>query len=612
MKTSRWIMLSMGFAVAFFIAALGGCGGGGGSGGTPAAVVNAPEQVTVDGGRARITVTWSGVGGATSYNIYYAASTPVTPATATKVAGVGSPQTIRDLTNGTRYYAVVTAVGASGESAVSKEISAVAADPAPPLAPLNIHADAGSGQMTVSWDASDGATSYNLYYGTSATVTKTTGTKITGVTSPSVVTPLTSGTPYYVIVTAMNAVGESADSFHASATPSPTPPPVAPANLQAALSPTDPTQVVLTWTASAGATSYNLYHGSSWGVTKATGTVVNNVSSPYTMSGLPLNKASFFVVTAANAAGESTTSPQAAATPRASTIAVANDRMVSIPAGSFLFGDSNDAAGANAITYALPVKNLSIGGFCIDRYETTHDLWKTVYDWATDPARGANIYTFDNPGRSGADGLGTDMPVTTVSWYDTVKWLNARSEMEGLTPAYYTDAGRATVYRTGRVNLTNAMVDWTGTGYRLPTEAEWEKAARGGLAANRWPWGNDPAELGLVNPTIANYNEGRATSVGVYLPNGYGLYDMAGNVWEWVWNWWVDDYNHASLVATDPLGPDTPIAVDKELRVRRGGGYAYGVRYLRNAERMGRVPTYIATYFGFRAVRSAAVPGTCP
>ena len=79
MKTSRWVMLTKSLAVSLLLAALGGCGGGGGGGGTTAATApSAPEQITVDGGRARITVTWSGVSGATSYNIYYSATTPAT------------------------------------------------------------------------------------------------------------------------------------------------------------------------------------------------------------------------------------------------------------------------------------------------------------------------------------------------------------------------------------------------------------------------------------------------------------------------------------------------------------------------------------------------------
>lgn len=563
-------------------------------GGKVVVVLDAPEQLTVDGGRARITVVWSAVNGATSYNIYYSDQSPVNVATATKVAGVGSPQTIRNLVNGTRYYVVVTATGPSGESGPSKEISAVPADPAPPLAPQNVHADAGSGQITVTWDPSDGATSYNLYFGVDNTLTQANGTKVAGVTSPHVLAGLGDDTTYFVIVTAMNAVGESGDSFYVSARPSAAPPPIAPVGVQAALDPLDPEKVVVSWGASAGATRYNIYHGNAPGVSKTTGTAVNNVTSPHVMTGLPLNAASYIVVTAANAAGESGESLQVSATPRDAVILPPNARMVTIPGGNFLFGDSNDS-----IAYAKPVKDIHVSTFRIDRYEVTYDLWKSVYDWAV-----LNGYTFDNPGQKGSERIGTDMPVTRVNWYDAVKWLNARSEMEGLAPVYFTDSAHTVVYRSGQSDLASDKADWSATGYRLPTEAEWEKAARGGLVAKRYPWGDDPADPNLIPNTQANYTAGRTSSVGVYPANGYGLYDMAGNVWEWTWNWWVNDYTHPSVVAIDPVGPDAPIAVDMGVRVRRGGGIAYGPTYLRNAERVGRVPTYTAPYFGFRAVRS--------
>jgi formylglycine-generating enzyme required for sulfatase activity len=240
--------------------------------------------------------------------------------------------------------------------------------------------------------------------------------------------------------------------------------------------------------------------------------------------------------------------------------------------------------------YALPVRTVSLSGFHMDRYEVTYDLWKAVYDWAL-----VNGYDFSaTAGRNGSFGIGTNMPVTNVSWYDAVKWLNARSEREGRTPAYYTDATQTAVYRTGKLDLPAGAVRWTGNGYRLPTEAEWEYAARGGLAGMRYPWGN------TLTSADGNYDRGGSTSVGVYPANGYGLHDMAGNVWEWTWNWSSSDYASDPDGATDPRGPAAGT-----MRVRRGGSYTYGERYLRCFERMFRVPEYVGVYFGFRAVTGA-------
>ena len=556
-----------------------------------------PAQLAVDGGSARVTVAWSAVEGATAYNVYYSTAPGVTKTSGTKISGYASPYVVRNLNNGIPYYVVVTAVGSTGESVVSKEKTATPAVVSPPLAPLNPRAEAGSGQIVVRWDASDGATSYNLYHAAVAGVTKASGTKVTGVNSPYTLTPLASDTARYAVVTAVGAAGESGESFEVTATPSPTTPPPAPANVRAALDGTDPGKVVLNWNASDYATKYTVYYGSAWGVTKQTGTRIDNVTSPYTISGLTRDKAAYFVVTASNGNGESADSAQVAATPRTAALPAFGQRMVPIPSGSFQMGDNLDA-----ITYAQPVITVAVSSFYIDRFETGYDLWKQVYDWAV--ARG---YAFDRPGTDGFDvpAIGTDMPVTAVSWYDTVKWLNARSEMEGQRPAYYTDVGRTSVYRSGQTDLTNAMVDWAACGYRLPTEAEWEKSSRGGLAGKRYPWGDDPADPNLVGIALANYNMGRTTSLGVYPVNGYGLHDMAGNVWEWTWNWWTDDYS--ALSANDPHGPEinpVPYDVLHYLRVRRGGGMAYGPAYLRNAERVGRLPTYTARYFGFRSARS--------
>jgi fibronectin type 3 domain-containing protein len=142
----------------------------------------------------------------------------VSKSTGTQIAGASSPYAHTGLSNGTAYYYVVTAVNGAGESAESAEVG-VTPQVSAPAAPAGVSATAGNGQVTLSWSAVTGATSYNLYFSTSTGVTKTTGTKITGVTSPYTHTGRTNGTTYYYVVTAVNAGGESAESAQVSATP---------------------------------------------------------------------------------------------------------------------------------------------------------------------------------------------------------------------------------------------------------------------------------------------------------------------------------------------------------------------------------------------------------
>ncbi|MBF0551373.1 MAG: SUMF1/EgtB/PvdO family nonheme iron enzyme [Deltaproteobacteria bacterium] len=272
--------------------------------------------------------------------------------------------------------------------------------------------------------------------------------------------------------------------------------------------------------------------------------------------------------------------------------------MVLIPAGEFSMGDPySEGYGTE-----LPVHKVYVSAFYIEKHPTTGTQWKDVYDWAT-----AHGYVFDNTGAAKADGH----PVHDVSWYDVVKWLNARSEKEGRTPAYYTDAVQATVYRTEKTDITKDMVKWTSNGYRLPTEAEWEKAARGGLAGQHYPW---PSRGGTYSANIdcskANYvacGKGGTTPVGTYNANGYGLYDMAGNVWEWVWDWYDGGwYSKAGATSGDTRGPDSG-----SYRINRGGGWTDDANDLRCS---GRVNCYDYPYFsdfdlGFRAVLGAGPKG---
>lgn len=272
--------------------------------------------------------------------------------------------------------------------------------------------------------------------------------------------------------------------------------------------------------------------------------------------------------------------------------------MVYIPAGVFQMGDNLDG-----MTNAMPVHNVQVDGFFMERFEVSKELWMTVKTWSA-----GNGYD-DFP-----DGFaGPGHPVCATTWYAAVKWCNARSEKEGLTPVYYTDDAQTVVYRTGNLDLANAKVKWNANGYRLPTEAEWEKAARGGSLGLRYPWGNtidgsqanfqgsgDQNENSNLESTPVGYYNGSQAPVGVDMANGYGLYDMIGNVREWCWDRYSDTYYSSPLAGENPRGPDSGGP-----RLARGGSWGDGAGSpLRIAYRGGYSATNANNTIGFRCVRS--------
>jgi len=250
--------------------------------------------------------------------------------------------------------------------------------------------------------------------------------------------------------------------------------------------------------------------------------------------------------------------------------------MAVIPAGRFQMGDDRVAG---------PEHTVTVSAFAMDKWEVSIELWESVRAWGI--THGYDLVA--------GGSFGAKHPVHSVKWFDVVKWCNARSEKEGRVPAYYEDGAMTQVYRGGE--KARAGVKWDA-GYRLPTEAEWEKAARGGVVGKLYAWGTDEISTELANYSASN--KGGTTPVGSYGANGYGLYDMAGNVFELTWDLYGE---YAQTAQTDPRGPSSGSD-----RVFRGGSWGINAVSCRVADRSAHDPRFWGNRFGFRSVLPPGQP----
>jgi len=296
------------------------------------------------------------------------------------------------------------------------------------------------------------------------------------------------------------------------------------------------------------------------------------------------------------------------------------DRMAFIPAGSFVMGDTfGEGCGDEH-----PAHTVTLSPYYIGRYEVTNDEMVRALQWAYDNDR--ITMSDDGPENLVGDSQtllhmteeqcritwngrvfgikatkGSGYPCVEVSWYGAIAYCNFLSEMEGLTPCY---------------DLTDWTCDWSADGYRLATDAEWEKAARGGAEGQRFPW----SDTNTIDQSRANYKSNTdlaydtsassghhpdyavgeypyTSPVGSFPPNGYGLYDTAGNVWEWCWDFWDARYYTEDPI-TDPHGPTTG-----SYRVVRSGRWGYDAASSRvSGRRHGWPPS--RRRMGFRIARS--------
>jgi uncharacterized repeat protein (TIGR02543 family) len=227
-------------------------------------------------------------------------------------------------------------------------------------------------------------------------------------------------------------------------------------------------------------------------------------------------------------------------------------------------------------------------GFYMGKYTVTQEQYQAVM--------GNNPSYFSSSPASGE--TQSKRPVEQVSWYDAIVFCNKLSISEGLTPAYSingsTDPAIWGIVPTSSSNATwdAAQVVAGSTGYRLPTEAQWEYACRAGTTTT-WSFGDNQSDLTNYAWYWDNSNE-KTHEVGKKLPNAWGLYDMHGNVWEWCWDWWGSLPNTAQI---DPTG-----AASGSDRLVRGGGWYVSAEGTASADRGNGYPDDRLD-FGFRLLR---------
>ena len=294
--------------------------------------------------------------------------------------------------------------------------------------------------------------------------------------------------------------------------------------------------------------------------------------------------------------------------------------MVLIPAGQYLMGDQHEDGDGDE----LPVHAVNLDAFYMDVYEVTNQQYTDGLNWAfghgliDDPDTHAGVVygsgtsyaycdtTISSPYSRitwNGDTFGVvtgkeNHPMVRVSWYGSVAFCNWRSAMEGRPLCY---------------DLSTCACDFAVAGYRMPTEAEWEKAARGGVAGRRFPWSDkdtiqharanyyslpsysyDTSPTGSYHPTFRTGDFPYTSRVGYFAPNGYGVHDVAGNAWEWCNDWYSSSY-YSSSPGSNPTGPGGGSS-----RVLRGGGWGINASYSRCAHRSSYTPGYRYDRSGLR------------
>ena len=248
---------------------------------------------------------------------------------------------------------------------------------------------------------------------------------------------------------------------------------------------------------------------------------------------------------------------------------------VRIPEGSFVMGSPRTELGRDEDELQHPV-TISMSLY-LQTKEVTQSQWEKIMG--------------RNP--SQLKGCGANCPVELVTWGDAIEFCNRLSELEGLRAAY-------------RIVENDTIWEREAEGYRLPTEAEWEYACRARTTTPFYTGEITRTSIEKIDPSLDRAgwyfaNAIGTSPVGLKEPNGWGLYDMHGNVWEWCWDWYGTSYPTSQV--KDPAGP-----LAGSRRVVRGGSWYGDAKSCRSAERIGYAPTGKNYSLGLRVCRSISIP----
>jgi formylglycine-generating enzyme required for sulfatase activity len=264
--------------------------------------------------------------------------------------------------------------------------------------------------------------------------------------------------------------------------------------------------------------------------------------------------------------------------------------MVEIPGGVFLMGDTF----GDGVEWEKPVHEVELSPFAMGKYAVTFEQYDAYCERA-------GIQMPDDQKWGDGEFLGRERrPIINVSWDDAIAYCNWLSHEYDLEPAYSFSQGQV-------------ICDWQASGFRLPSEAEWEYAASMGKGKkSRFGNGKDMAYPGEINFNCNQEYKQAYSQVGVYRektvpvgslnsPNGFGLHDMSGNVWEWCWDWFDEKYYNKSP-RQNPIGPESG-----SFRVLRGGSWYVNPQDCRVADRSVNSPDDRSSYVGFRLARTVSL-----